>query len=57
MIFKFLKNDKNFHWKQSIKDKMRVYRLCEQKIKGILKSPDSGEESIAPNIVAVIKIL
>lgn len=55
MIFKFPKNDKNFHWTQHIKDKMLFYRLSEQKIKPILKSPDRREEGIAPNTIAVMK--
>jgi hypothetical protein len=34
---------------------MVFYRISEQKIKSILKSPDRSEEGIAPNTVAVMK--
>ena len=54
MIFKFPKNDKNFHWTQHIKDKMLFYRISEQKIKTILKSYNRKEEGIAPNTMAVM---
>ena len=55
MLIKFPKNDKNFHWTQHIKDKMLFYRISEQKIKSILKSPDRREEGIAPNTFAAMK--
>lgn len=34
---------------------MLFYRISEQKIKSILKSPDRKEEGIAPNTSAVMK--
>lgn len=55
MIFKFPKNDKQYHWTQHIKDKMLFYRISEQKIKTIIKSPDRHEEGIAPNTNAAMK--
>ncbi len=55
MLFKFPKNDKNFYWTSHVKNKMLFYRLSEQKIRTILKSPDRREEGIAPNTSAVMK--
>ena len=55
MLFKFPKDDKFFLWTRHIKDKMLFYRISEQKIKTILKSPDRKEEGIAPNTNAVMK--
>ena len=55
MLFRFPKDDKNFHWTQHIKDKMLFYRIGEQKIRTILKNPDRREEGIALNTSAVMK--
>ena len=55
MLFRFPKDDKNFHWTSHIKNKMLFYRISEQKIRTILKSPDRREEGIAPNTSAVMK--
>jgi hypothetical protein len=55
MLFKFPKDDKYFSWTRHVKDKMLQYRLSEQKIKAVLKSPDRKEEGIAPKTLAVMK--
>ena len=55
MLFRFPKDDKNFHWTSHIKSKMLFYRISEQKIRTILKNPDRREEGIAPNTGAVMK--
>lgn len=55
MLFKFPKDDRQYKWTQHIKDKMIFYRISEQKIKSILKSPDRHEEGIAPNTNAAMK--
>ncbi len=54
-MLRFPKNDKNFSWTQHVKDKMLFYRISEQKIKTILKSPSRKEEGIAPSTLAVMK--
>ncbi len=52
---KLPKDDKNYHWTSHIKSKMLFYKISEQKIKSILKSPDRHEEGIASNTFAVMK--
>ena|SRR3989344_8613144 len=54
-MFSFPKNDSRFSWTQHIKGKMIFYRISEQKIKTILKSPDRKETGIALNTLAVMK--
>lgn len=55
MFFKFPRDDKNYKWTRHIKDKMIFYRISEQKIKTILKSPDRHEEGVAQNTNAAMK--
>ncbi len=55
MLFKFPKDDRNFSWTSHVKNKMIFYRISEQKIKSILRSPDRKEEGIAPNTSAAMK--
>lgn len=52
---KFPKNNSRHHWTSHIKNKMLFYRISEQKIQTIMKSPDRKEEGIAPNTFAVMK--
>lgn len=52
---KFPKNSDRFHWTSHIKRKMAFYRIAEQKIRMILKSPDRREEGIAPETIAAMK--
>ncbi|MBI2024537.1 MAG: hypothetical protein HYT03_00380 [Candidatus Harrisonbacteria bacterium] len=54
-MFKFPKDDKNFHWTSHIKDKMLFYRIPESKIKTTLKKPDRLQEGVAPNTMAAMK--
>lgn len=55
MLFRFPKDDKNYSWTTHVKNKMLFYRISEQKIKAILRSPDRKEEGIAPDTLAVMK--
>ncbi len=55
MLFRFPKDDKSFSWTTHVKNKMLFYRISEQKIKSILRSPDRKEEGIAPDTLAVMK--
>lgn len=55
MLFRFPKDDKNYSWTTHVKNKMLFYRISEQKIKSILRSPDRKEEGIAPDTLAVMK--
>lgn len=54
-MIKFPKNDSKTRWTRHIKDKMLFYRISEQKIKTILKSPNRKEEGIAQGTLAVMK--
>lgn len=42
-------------WTRHSKDKMRYYRLSENRIKRVLKSPQRKEIGIAPRTVAVMQ--
>lgn len=55
MLFRFPKDDKTYSWTTHVKNKMLFYRISEQKIKSILRSPDRKEEGIAPDTLAVMK--
>ena len=55
MKTRFPKDDERFRWTSHIKRKMLYYRIPEQKIRTILKSPDRREEGIAPNTAAAMK--
>lgn len=55
MLFKFPKNDARYLWTSHSKSKMLHYRISEQKVKTILKSPDRKEEGIALKTMAVMK--
>lgn len=54
-VIKFPKNDSKYRWTSHIKDKMMFYRISEQKIKTILKTPDRKEEGIALDTFALMK--
>lgn len=55
MLFRFPKDDKTFSWTSHVKNKMLFYRISEQKVRTILRSPDRKEEGIAPDTLAVMK--
>ena len=55
MLFRFPKDDDNFSWTSHVKNKMLFYRISEQKIRSILRSPDRKEAGIAPDTLAVMK--
>lgn len=55
MLFKFPKDDRNYSWTTHVKNKMLFYRISEQKIKSILRSPDRKEDGIAPDTLAAMK--
>ena len=42
-------------WTSHSHDKMRYYRLSEQRIKRVLRNPLRVEEGIAPNTIAVMQ--
>ncbi len=54
-MIKFPKNDSQYRWTSHIKNKMLFYRISEQKIKTILKTPDRKEEGVAPSTLAAMK--
>ncbi len=51
----FLKKKKPIFWTNHAKDKMRFYKLSEQRILRILNSPSRVEEGIAPNTIAMMQ--
>ena len=55
MFHAFPKDDAQTLWTRHIKNKMLFYGLSEQRIRGVIRSPDRREEGIAPNTVAVMK--
>ncbi len=55
MLFRFPKDDKQFSWTSHVKRKMLQYRISEQKIKTILRTPERIEEGIAPETTASMK--
>lgn len=46
---------KKFHWTQHIKNKMKQYRLSEQRVRRVFKTPDRKEFGIAPKTIAVMQ--
>lgn len=52
MIFK---KSKILHWTYHARDKMRFYRLSEQRVRRVLHSPRRIEEGIAPKTVAMMQ--
>ncbi len=54
-MYKFPKNDSQLRWTSHIKNKMLFYRISEQRVKAIMRSPDRKEEGIAPDTLAVMK--
>ena len=51
----FIKKPKGIFWTNHAKDKMRFYKLSEQRILRILNSPSRVEEGIAPNTIAMMQ--
>lgn len=49
------KTNKIIHWTNHAKEKMRFYRLSEQRVRRILNSPKRIEKGIAPNTVAMMQ--
>ena len=50
-----LRKSKKIFWTNNAKDKMRFYKLSEQRILRILNSPSRIEEGIAPNTIAMMQ--
>ena len=50
-----LRKSKKIFWTNHAKDKMRFYKLSEQRILRILNSPSRIEEGIAPNTIAMMQ--
>ena len=43
------------HWTHHSKDKMRFYKLSEQRVRRVLHSPKRVEEGIAPDTMALMQ--
>ena len=52
---KFSLEPKRFHWTKHIENKMKYYRLSEQRIRRVFKNPDRKEIGIAPQTIAVME--
>jgi hypothetical protein len=50
-----LQKSKKIFWTNHSKDKMRFYKLSEQRVLRVLNSPSRVEEGIAPNTIAMMQ--
>jgi hypothetical protein len=50
-----LSPQKTLHWTFHARDKMRFYRLSEQRVRSVLHSPKRIEEGVAPKTVAMMQ--
>lgn len=55
IIMVIIKKPKVIFWTNHAKDKMRFYKLSEQRILRVLNSPKRVEEGIAPNTIAMLQ--
>lgn len=55
MNAKLPKDDRKFSWTSHIKMKMAYYRLSEQRIRRVFRSPLRHEEGIAPGTIAAMQ--
>ena len=51
----FLSAVKTFQWTFHARDKMRFYRLSEQRVRQVLHAPKRVEEGVAPKTVAMMQ--
>ncbi|MDO8424462.1 MAG: hypothetical protein Q7S70_00800 [bacterium] len=49
------KNSQTIHWTSHSKQKMRYYRLSENRVKRVLRVPARVEEGIAPETIAAMQ--
>ena len=54
-MFKFPKNDTNFHWTNHVMSKMVFYGLSPERIKRVIRSPERSEKGIASDTIAVMQ--
>lgn len=55
MIGREPKNTSRYYWTEHVKFKMKFYGLSEQKVLGIIRSPQRKEEGVVEKTVAVMK--
>lgn len=46
---------RNYHWTQHAREKLKYYRLTEQRIKRVLRNPVRAEKGVAPDTTAVMQ--
>ena len=51
----FIQTSKTLHFTFHSRDKMRFYRLSEQRVKRVIHSPKRVEEGIAPKTIAMMQ--
>lgn len=52
---KLIFQQERFYWTRHVRDKMRYYRLSENRLKRVLRAPDRKELGITPRTVAVMQ--
>jgi len=50
-----LGHSKTIHWTYHARDKMRFYKLSEQRVRSVIHSPKRVEEGIAPKTIAMMQ--
>lgn len=50
-----LKKPETLHWTHHSREKMRFYKLSEQRVKRVIHSPKRVEEGIAPKTIAMMQ--
>jgi len=53
--FKFPKDDRKYSWTRHVVGKMQYYRLAENTIKRIIRTPYRVEKGVAENTIACMK--
>lgn len=54
-MFILPKNTQTIQWTNHSKQKMRYYRLSENRVRRVMRSPDRVEEGIAPETIAAMQ--
>ena len=49
------RQSRDFHWTNHAQNKMRFYRLSEQRVRRVLNLPKRIEEGIAPGTIAMMQ--
>jgi len=55
MFFKYPKNSERFYWTKHAKEKMKFYRLSENRIKKVIRQPKRREIGVAPGTIALMQ--